>query len=584
MTAVRHLLLTFLLTGLFMLPAKAAREDTLAALAAVKGADMNIWRLWSDKLAAERDEAMEYAALFLQGLDSLAANSTAAHMADQLAEYTEKELFRFSEAIRWNTYAGDIWTRLGNSLEAARAQFRNARLYYRLGQYHKTLRLVTEARREFLRHGSKAAVDLAECDNLTGAVFQACGNHDKGYSYFLSYAEQARKLRDSIRLVVALNNSAVYSDTVSDTLKTRKLIQESFQICRRTGDTSLMCQIYQNIAAATLNAGLADESENYLNESKALLHTVEEYGIYYRNLALLNYVRGDLEGAGNSIRRSICYLDSGEFFLIQQRNWSILHQICTENGDTAGAYEALNRYYALEQKLGRDKVITEFFNYQNEMIRSQELERAREARTRRAMTYGLSTLGLMLAMLFGYLLMRKKSVALKLKESELERRQLQNEKDEQELRSRNEMVEMKRMQQYQMDRLTEQLVEDLRKLESETKDAASRTKIREMRARISGSRDESRWKELNQYIPEFNSDFFRQLLADWPDLSVNERRLCALLNLNLSTKEISEITRQSPNTINMARGKLRAKFGLTGSSATIQEFLARYGTAKNNKL
>lgn len=48
------------------------------------------------------------------------------------------------------------------------------------------------------------------------------------------------------------------------------------------------------------------------------------------------------------------------------------------------------------------------------------------------------------------------------------------------------------------------------------------------------------------------------------------------LNMNLTTKEISEITRQSPHSINIARARLRSKFNLTGKETSLQEFLSRY--------
>lgn len=69
---------------------------------------------------------------------------------------------------------------------------------------------------------------------------------------------------------------------------------------------------------------------------------------------------------------------------------------------------------------------------------------------------------------------------------------------------------------------------------------------------------------------------YKKLIKEFPDLTVNERRLCALLSINMSTKEISDITRQSAHSINMARSRLRKKFGLTNRQASIQEFLQKY--------
>lgn len=81
---------------------------------------------------------------------------------------------------------------------------------------------------------------------------------------------------------------------------------------------------------------------------------------------------------------------------------------------------------------------------------------------------------------------------------------------------------------------------------------------------------------MGRYVPVFNSDFYKRLIQDFPNLTVNERRLCALLSINLSTKEISGITRQSSHSINVARSRLRNKLGLSDSSVSLQEFLSKY--------
>ena len=84
------------------------------------------------------------------------------------------------------------------------------------------------------------------------------------------------------------------------------------------------------------------------------------------------------------------------------------------------------------------------------------------------------------------------------------------------------------------------------------------------------------WKEIDQFVPEFNSTFFVKLLKDFPDLSLNERRLCVLLNMNLTTKQIAEITKQSPHSIDIARFRLRNKLGINDRTVSLQAFLSKY--------
>lgn len=132
------------------------------------------------------------------------------------------------------------------------------------------------------------------------------------------------------------------------------------------------------------------------------------------------------------------------------------------------------------------------------------------------------------------------------------------------------------MQNYQMERMAEDIIGKLHKLDSSVKDAATHNKIKDICNDVSSIKDEKQWKEISQYIPELNTGFYHALIKDFPNLTINERRLCLLLNMNLTTKEISDITRQSPKSINMARTRLRNKLGLTDSGMSIHEFLARY--------
>ena len=70
------------------------------------------------------------------------------------------------------------------------------------------------------------------------------------------------------------------------------------------------------------------------------------------------------------------------------------------------------------------------------------------------------------------------------------------------------------------------------------------------------------WKEFEVRFQEVHSDFYNNLNEKYPDLTPNEKKICAFLRLNMSTKDISAITYQSVRSINMARFRLRKKMEL----------------------
>ena len=69
-------------------------------------------------------------------------------------------------------------------------------------------------------------------------------------------------------------------------------------------------------------------------------------------------------------------------------------------------------------------------------------------------------------------------------------------------------------------------------------------------------------KSLNSYIQELNINLYQNLTSKYPELSEKEKRLCALLRLNLSSKEISSILGISFKSVEINRYRIRKKMKL----------------------
>jgi len=74
--------------------------------------------------------------------------------------------------------------------------------------------------------------------------------------------------------------------------------------------------------------------------------------------------------------------------------------------------------------------------------------------------------------------------------------------------------------------------------------------------------NEDLWKQLELTFGQVHQSFYDKLYTLFPDLTRNEKRLCALLKMNLSTKDISSITHQTMRSIEVARARLRTKMKL----------------------
>lgn len=83
------------------------------------------------------------------------------------------------------------------------------------------------------------------------------------------------------------------------------------------------------------------------------------------------------------------------------------------------------------------------------------------------------------------------------------------------------------------------------------------------------------WQEFEFRFQQVHDRFYKALNERFPDLSPAERRLCAFLKLNMTTKEISAITHQNAKSIDVARTRLRKKLNLTGTDHNLITFLSQ---------
>ncbi len=84
------------------------------------------------------------------------------------------------------------------------------------------------------------------------------------------------------------------------------------------------------------------------------------------------------------------------------------------------------------------------------------------------------------------------------------------------------------------------------------------------------------WDEFEKGFVGLHANFFPDLLVAHPKLTTNERRLCAFLKIDLSTKEISKLTGQTIRAIELSRIRLRKKLQLTNSDLSLFQYLSNF--------
>lgn len=505
-------------------------------------------------------DAMDAAAVILSRIDSASVDVQTAVMAEDLAEYLDKA-FRYSEALRWRSLASAGY---GKSPEHRQDYARNelelAKLYYRTGTFHKAFVHVNNAM-DVYSEGRENKEHL-ECVNLLGALYYACRDYDRSSDYFRQCAKGAESIRDTSMLLLALNNMAVYIYSQSDSVETKKLLLECAELCRQSGNTSFLSKVYINISLMSIRSKDFDAARRYLDAARPILTDVGENGQYYYYSAIIDYRQGDLDAAIVSLHKAVDLYSLGEFGERRQACLELLQEIYAVRGDYENAYNTLFNYYTASKQYDREGAVIELFKVQNEKLLNEQREE--ELSRKRALAVWLSVSVFLLVLISVLAVMMYKR-----REYEIRRR-------EQELAARKEIEELKQMQQYKTDCLVNDTIENLNRLGARMRDEELQKELARICGDLKDTKKRDEWMEIKSFVPKFESDFYRNLIQAYPSLTLNERRLCVFLNMSLTTKEISDITRQSVQSINTARGRLRRKLGINGDNISMQEFLSKF--------
>lgn len=513
-----------------------------------------------------RDSAYIYAERIANDIDSMAVGLDVAMIFDFMAEYSETSLHSYSRALGYRLNSARIYEQLDNATCLTRTNALLGRIYLRNGDYHSAFSHSTKALNEAVRTGDITSEREAYLV-LEQVTYFYHNDAEAAMKYNLMVAEQFEGREQAHQTVRALNNRFNYPITYDELLQ---LTERAEALCKEYGFNDLLINIYLNISMQALENEKLEAAEHYLAQAYPLLSNFKENGYYYSASGFYNLMTGNTQQAILDLKHSIELLGQEDFNNKNVHSYFLLQDIYFNQGRYREAYEALmafsetyTRQHNTSSVVKLSKLINELEleQHQNEM---QQKERYNKL-LRRIYTLGFMAMVLLLLLLFSrYRLQRKNNRLMKAK-------------NEQELSHKTEIIRLQQLQQYQEHHNISKLTDELKIIANTLDGRAMRNELKRVIQTIQKDSDSSGdWTEVEKVMQANNDAFFDNLVREYPNLTKNERKLCVFIHMNLSTKEISKISQQSIGSINIARSRLRKKFGITGDDKSLIAFLDRF--------
>jgi tetratricopeptide (TPR) repeat protein/DNA-binding CsgD family transcriptional regulator len=301
--------------------------------------------------------------------------------------------------------------------------------------------------------------------------------------------------------------------------------------------------LYGNLGYSYLRIGRYGEALQWLKKGEELRMRNGDrqgLGIIHRNLAQVYLETADLKAGIREINKAIALFDSLAVPAQLQEAYRIKAELLLKQNEYVDAVRYMKLHVLLKDSAHHREQDSVFYRkvmdfrsgYSDSLllVRSRQLEQARQGRT---------VLGLVCLLLFltsVWLWWRRKNTPIS------EKVVVSSTIDLQQLKA-------------QLDRQMELDVEGLvRKLRQET------------------DFQEPYWNEFLLFFARIYPDFFARLKKECPDLTQSELRMCALMKLNLTAQELTDILSISIDGVRKTRYRIYKKMNMS-SDQQLEDFL-----------
>ncbi|HEY3405901.1 MAG TPA: tetratricopeptide repeat protein [Ohtaekwangia sp.] len=455
--------------------------------------------------------------------------------------------------------------------------------FMQLGNYSKALALYQQASLEAEK--IRDTTTLIAINGNMGSIYYYQGNHENGLTYYkkaLSFLDTANALADPRRLLQranVLNNIGILYEEAMKYDEAMKYYQEALSLGRKVHDDEVTATVLNNIGELYADEGSnLDVALQYCLQALDLRkQNKDRVGLARSNLNLGQFYyrnKHDPKAAEPYFKEAIVL--GKEIGAWETVRWASndLYKIYKEGGLHKEAFSTLELYMQVNDSLFNEENTRKIaqLEMQYEFDRKQTIMEAEQKEMRLFYWMGASGLFLLLIIVtLLFILQRSKTRQSLLEQSHLmlEKINLKNDlaiKDKElatniiYLLNKNELINT----------ISEKLL-DIKQNVSSDKQMMVQKLILDLQSNL----QPELWQEFEFRFQQVHEQFYKTLNEKFPDLTPSERRLCAFLKLNMTTKEISALTYQNAKSIDVARTRLRKKLNLTGTDHNLVTFLAQ---------
>lgn len=468
----------------------------------------------------------------------------------------------YEKALEISKTLGELAQQLDDDLLYAQSVYQKGTVYLKMGVLDAAYADLTSAIKIFSHYPSSN--HLAAAYNALAVLFAKQANYDKACALFAD-GLAAVDTADKREYVLLSNNLALCYLLSDDEKKGEELLKSLIDLIEDENIPYDQSQIQLNLCRIYIDMGRFDEVLRHGETALALARkrqnrNTEALSLYYIGLV---YFATDQNG------KAIDYFQVANGIAtdleIQMSTFDYLSLLYGQAGDYKRAYEYAVQQSVLKDSLNQQTNRDNLARLTHEYQYKQQVALLEAARRKYVLTWvmvGVLTILVLLVFWVIYSRQRLKLDNVKLKEENMAL----------ELEHRNKEIVSKTMYLQQKNQNISGIIGRLSQAKHLFK-SSNQSLIDEVIRELSLSTKDTTWEEFEMRFEQVHTDFFKNLNKRFPNLSPNEKKLCAYLKLNMNSKEIARLTHTTVGSVEQARFRLRKKLGITDSETNLSNFI-----------
>lgn len=454
--------------------------------------------------------------------------------------------------------------------------YNNFGVYFRLKGIYDLASEFTYKSLEIMER-TKNEEGIGYCYCLIGRIYFQLQNYNMSLEYFNKSLQIAEKSGDAYSTAGNNNFVGMVYEQMGNYDRALESYHKSLELNLRLNNKNGIAANYGNIGSLYQAMGNPKSLDYFLKRLELNLESKDIAGVSHTHYLIGKYYnsQSNFQTALDNLNQSKLINDSIGSLLLAKRIANEMSFAYAGLADFEKAYNFNKLYKKLNDSINLEENTQKITRLEME-YRFRKDQSLNTLKNHKTTTLGIASGAFLVFLIVTVLLLINRQRARVKQHTEEEKKlHLENRLKQEEVLYKDKLlqdnIEYLLVKNNLIASVTEQLIQKKSSLKKENQHL-----INEIILELQAGKESDLWEEFEVRFNQVHNDFYSNLILKVPLLTTNEKKLCAFLRLNMSTREIAAITHQSVSSIETARTRLRKKLNLANSETSLQDFLNQF--------